>query len=87
MKRKDCKIVKAGKGLPEVLVYRDFSDEGNCIVIIQAFAYQGDSKVSDQIFEVVDFSDMVEEARGFIADFSKRSARHFCVIRDLKKAR
>lgn len=77
------KIIETTALLPDLLVYRDESEEGTEIVILQTYGFQGTEEDEYQYHEAIEFQD-VESAKSFIKDYSIESACKWCENRGLK---
>lgn len=70
------KIVKTPN--TEILVYRDLTDEGDDVVVVQGWKPYNDDPDSEEglIFESHDFANS-DAAKAFVRDFSEVSAEEF----------
>lgn len=77
------KILETNAFLPDLLVYRDESEDGAELVIIHAYGFE-DNETSETLnYETIEFQDS-ESAKSFIKDYSIESAQRWLENRNLK---
>lgn len=76
----DFKIVETSALNPDVLLYRDYNEDSDLVVIIKGYGFiENDESLEEE--EVI-FSE-IETAQSFIRDFSEKSANQWCENRKI----